>query len=107
MAHFRVLWTQAAQEDLVDIISYIQTDGMQRAKAIFEAIKKLAGTLEAFPQKGRVVPELQSLGITKYRELIYKRWRIVYRVDHETVYVLMVLDSSRDVEDLLFRRLMR
>ena len=107
MTHDRVFWTHAAQADLVDIVDYIALDGSQRAKSIYEKIKNLAGTLETFPAKGRIVPELHSLGIMKYRELIHKRWRIVYKVDHEKVYVLMVLDSSRDVEDLLFRRLIR
>ena len=107
MAHYRVFWSHAAQADLVEIVDYIELDSPERAKSIFEKIKNLAGTLEIFPTKGRIVPELHSLGITKYRELIYKRWRIVYKVDHEKVYVLMVLDSSQDVEDLLFRRLIR
>ena len=73
MAHYQVFWTHAAQADWVEIVDYIALDGSERAKSIFEKIKNLAGTLEAFPAKGRIVPQLHSLGITKYRELIYKR----------------------------------
>ena len=43
----------------------------------------------------------------KYREIIYKRWRIIYKIDDEKVYVLIVVDSSRNLEDILFQRLIK
>jgi len=39
--------------------------------------------------------------------LIYKRWRIVYKIEGNKVYILIVIDSSRDIEDILFRRLLK
>lgn len=46
-----------------------------------------------------------SLNLLKLREIIHKRWRIIYKIDNTKVYVLLVVDSSRNLEDILFQRL--
>ena len=107
MESFQVIWTKNAEYDLEEIIEYIKTDSIEVAKEIFFEIKEQCGDLSIFPLSRRVVPELQYIGIFRYRELIYKRWRIVYKVENEKVYILIVVDSSRDIEDILFRRLLK
>jgi plasmid stabilization system protein ParE len=107
MKNFKVIWTQNAALDLELIIEYVKIDSVERAKKIFSEIKKECGKLHTLPKRNRVVPELQKIGITKYREIIYKRWRIVYKVEKERVYVLIVADSSRNLEEILFQRLIK
>jgi len=104
---FKVIWTKNAAYDLEEIIEYIKTDSIKTAKDIFFKIKEQCNTLSTFPKAKRVVPELQHIGILQYRELIYKRWRIVYKIEGNKVYILIVIDSSRDIEDILFRRLLK
>ena len=41
------------------------------------------------------------------RELIESPWRILYRIEADTVYVLAVIDARRNVEDLLLDRFVR
>ena len=77
------------------------------AKDIFFEIKNECKNLYYFPQRKRIVPELQQIGILKYREIIHKRWRIIYKIDNIKVYVLLVVDCSRNLEDILFQRLMK
>lgn len=48
--------------------------------------------LAAFPESGRVVPEL---GIASLREIIHPPFRIVYRVDPTRVRVVRVWRSER------------
>ena len=107
MKKFKVIWTENAQYDLEEIIEYIKTDSIEAAKNIFFEIKEQCNNLSIFPESKRVVPELGHIGILRYRELIYKRWRIVYKVENEKIYILIVVDSSRDIEDILFRRLIK
>jgi plasmid stabilization system protein ParE len=102
---FEVIWTKNAQFDLELIIEYIKIDSLTIAKKIFLEIKKECGNLYYFPKRKRIVPELQQIGILKYREIIYKRWRIIYKIDNTKVYVLLIVDSSRNLQDLLFQRL--
>lgn len=104
---YEVKWTQAAEADLQEIIQYIATQSVENAFAVLDKIKIQAFDLQQFPEKGRVVPELQAYGISLYRELIVKPWRIIYRVTERDVFVMVVVDSRRNVEDVLLRRLLR
>ena len=105
MKQFEVIWTKNAQFDLESIIEYIKIHSLSIAKKIFFEIKKECENLHYFPQRKRVVPELQQIGILKYREIIYERWRIIFKIDNIKVYVLLVVDSRRNLEDILFQRL--
>jgi toxin ParE1/3/4 len=102
---YDVGWSETANEDLLSVIEYIARENPLQASKIFGEIKKRAESLRAFPDRGRVVPELQDQGITPYRELINGPWRIMYRVSEDIVYVLSVLDSRQNVEDILLKRL--
>ena len=107
MKNFEVIWTKNAEYDLEIIIEYIKTDSLGMAKDIFFEIKDQCSNLLIFPTSRRIVPELQQVGILKYRELVFKRWRIVHKIENEKVYILIVVDSRRDVEDMLFGRLLK
>ena len=107
MKKFEVLWTKSAEYDLELIIQYLKLDSVSIAKEIFNDIKKECENLYYFPQRKRVVPELQQIGIFKYREIIYKRWRIIFKIENQKVYILLVVDSSRNLEDILFQRLVK
>lgn len=99
-----VMWSEIAEKDLIAVIEYIANDSPSRAYEIFKDIKKKASTLHSFPERGRIVPEFREHGITQYRELIVGPWRIIYRAINQHVYVLSVLDSRRNLEDLLLQR---
>jgi addiction module RelE/StbE family toxin len=106
MKNFKVLWANSAQDDLEQIIEYIKIDNIDTAKNVFLALKSECNELHYFPEKFRVVPELQHINIHQFREIIYKRWRVVYKIIGANVHVLFVVDSSRNVEDLLLQRLL-
>lgn len=105
MNKFEVIWTKNAQLDLESIIEYIKIDSITIAKKIFFEIKKECENLHYFPERKRVVPELQQIGISKYREIIYGKYRIIFKIDNTKIYVLLVVDSRRNLEDILFQRL--
>ncbi|MCP4683323.1 MAG: type II toxin-antitoxin system RelE/ParE family toxin, partial [Desulfobacterales bacterium] len=91
--------------DLKEIIDYIAIDSPVNALKIFQKIKKDASSLYTMPERCRIVPELKEQGIMQYRELIIKPWRIIFRIVEKKVYVLSVLDSRRNIEDILLERL--
>ncbi len=103
---YDVIWSETSEKDLTDIVQYIAADSPSTASEIFKEIKNKASRLYTFPGRGRLVPELRDQGIVLYRELIVPPWRIVYRISQKTVYVLSVLDSRQNVEDILLRRLL-
>lgn len=103
---YPVRWSETSEKDLKGIVEYIAADSPSRAHEVLSNIKGRASDLHSFPGRGRIVPELQDQGITQYRELIVAPWRIIYRIAHGTVYVLSILDSRQNVEDILLKRLL-
>lgn len=108
MKTFEVQWTQSAIFDLEQIIEYLKLDSVSVAKQILGEIREVCRELYTMPERKRVVPELQEIGIGHYREIIHKRWRIVFKVEQEqeVVYILIVVDARRNLEDILFQRLL-
>jgi addiction module RelE/StbE family toxin len=101
---YKVIWANAAENDLKNIIAYIAEDSPQNALNILNKIRQKASHLYTLPERGRVVPELQDQGIVQYRELIISPWRLIYRIFERKVYVLSVIDSRQNVEDILLKR---
>jgi plasmid stabilization system protein ParE len=103
---FDIIWAHVAENDLKEIIEYIAEDSPAHALKILQKIKQQATRLYTLPERGRIVPELQEHGIFLYRELIVPPWRIMYRISEMNVYILSVLDSRQNVEDILLHRFM-
>lgn len=100
-----VIWTQQARHDLLGIVQYIKNHNPQNAAAIAEQIKNKTLELNLLPERGRIIPELQTQGIFHYRELIAAPWRILYKHVGNEVFILGVIDLRRNLEDLLLDRL--
>ena len=103
--NYEIVWARTAETDLKEIVNYIAIDSPVNALRIFKKIKKNASSLYTMPERCRIVPELKEQGIMQYRELIIKPWRIIFRIVEKKVYVLSVLDSRRNIEDILLERL--
>ena len=104
MVHFDVIWSAAAERDLRQIIRYIGRENPQNARTVLERIKHKASELVSMPERGRMVPEFETQGIRHYRELVIAPWRLIYRISGKDVLVFCLVDSRRNVEDVLWER---
>ncbi len=104
MKNYEVIWAKTAENDLEKIIEYIAQNSPDNALRILKKIKKQVNDLYHLPKGYRIVPELYDHGITQYREMIIKPWRVMYRISNGKVYVLSVLDSRQNMEDILLKR---
>jgi len=108
VADFEVFLTREAEADLEEIADFIERrESAERGDDIYQRIKEAVLKLEAFPGRGRIVPELKDIGLTAYREVFFKPYRILYFVRGRRVYVHCIFDGRRDVEDVLSRRFLR
>jgi plasmid stabilization system protein ParE len=103
---YKVQWTSNAKEDLLNIVDYIKKDSLNAARKAYVQIKEKAQSINLFPLRGRVVPELQKEGITIYSVLIIEPWRIMYKIENDTVYIMAIFDSRQDIEELLLQKLL-
>ena len=104
---FQVQLTHDAARDLEEISNYIDRhDSPARADYVLQRIERAFQGLSEYPHRGSYPRELLNIGIREYREVLFKPYRIIYRVIDDTVYVLLIADGRRDMQTLLQRRLL-
>lgn len=99
--------TQNAENDLDEIISYISRNNPQTALKILKKLQDRIQTLDHFPYKGGYVPELLQKNIKDYRQINESPWRIIYKVEDKIVNILTVIDSRRNIQDILIKKLIK
>ena len=100
-----VKWTAPAREDVNEIIDYISITNQNYAVKILDKIEEHIKQLNMFPERYRIVPELEMYGYFMYREIIIEYWRIIYKVENDFIYIMMIIDGRRNLEDLIFKKI--
>lgn len=88
-----IIWAHEALERLIDIEDFISKDSPERAAKFVDQI--IDHTEKVLSDKlfiGRTVPEIGNPDI---RELIFKRYRIVFRLNENTIEILTVFEGHR------------
>ena len=91
----KVTWTLFAREDLKSIYDYIARDSNYYAKQFTEKIVGRIEVLENHPELGRVVPEFEKPNI---REIIEGKYRIIYQLSNDSVEIIRIHHSSRELK---------
>jgi len=99
--------TQNAENDLDEIITFIAQNNPQNAIKIMERIQAKIKTLDHFPNRGSYVPELLAKNIKDYRQIIEAPWKIVYKVNDDIINILTIIDSRRNLKDILLKKLIK
>lgn len=102
---YRIVWSDIAIRDVENLIEYIAGRGNTiNAHRVYLKIIKKIDRLSSHPFRCRIVPELKELFIHEYRELIVKPYRIFFRVYDKNIVLVGILDSRRDLEEILIQR---
>lgn len=105
---FEVLLSEDAERDIEDIYFFVaRRDAVEKADRLLVALEETCLGLSELPERGNIPKELEPLGITEFREIHYKPYRVIYRIIGRQVVVYGVLDGRRDLQSLLQRRLTR
>lgn len=105
---YEVLLVEDAETDLLEIYRYVSfNDSSERAAQLLDKLEDVINALDHLPTRGHVPPELRRIGVTDYREVHFKPYRVIYRVEGRRVFVYCVLDGRRDLLSLLQTRLLR
>lgn len=91
----KVRLTARAHARLEAIQEFVAAVDPASAERLVERLYRRIATLERFPGRGRLVPELPGSGL---RELVEGHFRIVYRVVGDDVQVLTVFDARLPLE---------
>jgi toxin ParE1/3/4 len=97
-----------AEEDLFEIYRYVAlNDSIGQADRLFDALRKSCYSLRSLALRGHIPPELHDIGVSQFREIRFKPYRIFYSIVRTTVTIHCVLDGRRDMQSLLEERLLR
>ncbi len=105
---YSVYLVEDAERDLFEICRYVAAnDSKEKADRLQDNLEKTILKLETTPDRGHLPPELERIGVSEYREVFFKPYRIIYQVGGREVFVFCVLDGRRDLQDVLQERLLR
>ena len=101
----QIIWSKDAGDELIKIISYIKKNtGKITAQKIYnkinDKIKKVSGNAAG----RRIAPLLKEFGITDIHQLNISPWIIYYRVDKKTMTIISIIDSRRNLEEILYKK---
>lgn len=85
-----LIWAETAVDDLEQIQNYIAEDNIDAAINFIGAILEEVEKIPLQPYRGRKIPEMLK---EEYRELIFRKYRIMYRVSGTTIFILAVIHS--------------
>jgi len=91
---YQVNISQQAQNDLEHIFYYIADDSIKNATNFILQLEKKVYSLEIFPDRHPLIPENEFFG-TDYRHLIYKKYRIIYRIVKKSVFILRIFHGAK------------
>lgn len=91
----KVTWAPLAREQTADAFAFISAQRPSAAVRWFDDVIERAGSLSAFPDMGRMMPEV---GRPEVREVVVEPYRLVYRRDPDEVVIIGVFHSRQDVD---------
>ena len=90
---YKVAIAESAQRDLARIFDYIASQHPRTASQFVLELEKKACGLEAYPQRHPFIAENEYFG-TDYRHLIHKKYRIIYRIAGDTVFIARIVHGA-------------
>ena len=103
----KIVWSKDAGDELYEIIAYIKHNtGAMTAKKIY---KKIMDEIEWASENAtgrRIAPLLKNFGIHDIHQLNIKPWILYYRVENDEMHILSVIDGRRNLEEILYKKVM-
>lgn len=91
---YKINITLNAQNDLEHIFFYIAEDSANSAKKFILELEKKIYSLDTFPERFAYIPENFYFG-TNYRHIIHNKYRVLYKIDNDSVYILRVMHGAK------------
>jgi len=97
---FEIKYLPIAQQDLTEIVEYIQLDNPGAALSLIEQFDESISKLADFPQMG-VIPKDIRLHSMDYRMLVVHNYIVFYVIIDKTIEIRRILYGKRKYSFLL------
>jgi toxin ParE1/3/4 len=97
---YEVRFLKIAEEDFLEIVSYIAADNITAAENLARKIENNLELLSANPKLGRI-PREEEICNLGYRYLIIQNYIIFYTLENKTILIHRILHGARNYKTLL------
>ena len=91
---YKIYISNSAQNDLEHIFFYISADSINNSKKFILELEKRIYSLDRLPERFAYIPENLYFG-TDYRHIAYKEYRVIYKIENFSIYILRVIHVSK------------
>ncbi len=104
---YTVLLLEEALKDIEAIYRYIRKSGNKKAaKDMIITIRTACDSLSENPERGHIPTELSQIGQFEYRQLIAKKYRIIYQFAKPNIFVFGIIHGNRNIGEVLRQRML-
>jgi toxin ParE1/3/4 len=104
---YTVLLLEAAIKDIEAIYRYIRKSGNKKAaRDMIVNIREACNSLSENPERGHIPDELSQIGQFEYRQIIVRKYRIIYQIARPNIFVFGIIHGNRNIGEVLRQRML-
>ena len=104
---YTVLLLEAAIKDIEAIYRYIRKSGNKKAaRDMIVNIREACNSLSENPERGHIPDELSQIGQFEYRQIIVRKYRIIYQIAGPNIFVFGIIHGNRNIGEVLRQRML-
>ena len=104
---FDVEFTTGAKQDLLKIYRYIKADGRsETAQQLLKTLSQVSDSLSQNPKRGHVASEFEGLNEMLCRQIVIKKYRIIYQIIGKVVIIHGIIDGRRNIRETIRQRVL-
>lgn len=69
-------------------------------------IREACDSLSENPERGHIPDELSQIGQFEYRQIIAKKYRIIYQFTEPNIFVFGIIHGNRNIGEVLRQRML-
>lgn len=100
----KITWSTNAKQDIKSIYDYIFTDSPSTADKIITKITDTISHIASFPDIGKTIP-LDIEQSENYQQIVVEYWSIIYLSESNNIKIITIIDTRRDLKDILKEKL--
>ncbi len=104
---YSVILLEEAIKDIEAIYRYIRKSGNKKAaKDMVINIRKACSSLSENPERGHIPDELSQIGQFEYRQIMVKKYRIIYQLAKPNIFIFGIIHGNRNIGEVLRQRML-
>jgi toxin ParE1/3/4 len=104
---FTILFLEEAVKDIEAIYQYIRKSSNKKAaKDMITALRSACDSLSENPERGHIPDELSQIGQFEFRQIIVKKYRIIYQLSKPNIFIFGIIHGNRNIGEVLKQRML-